>query len=154
MSDDRHEQLAGIGAGVAAVIGAALPWAKVTTVFGTITMSGTDGNGDGWITAVLGGAGAIAMYRMGKALWLAAVCGALIGLIGAYDMNNLRRTVADVNAESDSVIASVGIGLWVTTIAGIGLCVIALNLAVRLRRQAQTSTRLAPGSPLPPPTIG
>ena len=115
-----------VGAAVAVVIGAALPWVTATAPFvGTISRSGIDGGGDGLITGAIGvGIGVIALAtrrrrdrNVGIAVVLLAVV--LIGLAIA-EMANVQHRINSI--DSRYVSAEIGIGLYVTlfgAVAGI-----------------------------------
>lgn len=129
-----------LGAGLAAIIGSFMPWAKVSApILGTMTVSGVDGS-DGWITAVLGLM--MALYagltlrgqRMPIAVPVLAGLSAL-GLlgIGVWKIVELQSTEADMRASmsgeddplgigkamSAATQMSVGSGLWLLTLAGL-----------------------------------
>ncbi|MEV4344893.1 hypothetical protein AB0J83_10485 [Actinoplanes sp. NPDC049596] len=84
-----------LGAGLAAVIGSFLPWAKISApIIGSISASGTDGS-DGWITLALG-----------------AVLAAGAGLrIRGPRLPSVARIVTDVVAIG-SALALLIIGIW------------------------------------------
>ncbi len=152
MTNDQRKWV-GVGAGVLTVICAALPWATVRTIFGSISASGLDG-GDGVFTAALGICGALCVAH-GKraALIIALLCGIAISLIGVYDYDNASEIVDETNAEG-GVIASVGIGLYGTIVAGVALLAMAgLQLQALAQQQPTTASGLPPGSPLPPPSV-
>ena len=76
-----------IGGGLV-ILGSFLPWATVTSAFGSVSKSGTDG--DGQITLI---------------------AGCLAALVAVMDIIDVSRTAGEV--ESAYLDASVGIGLWV-----------------------------------------
>jgi hypothetical protein len=114
-----------LGAAIAAVIGALLPWARIDVSFGTEDVSanvnGTEG--DGVITLVLGillGAVAVlALATRGVARWAAVVgtvAAVVMTAIAIIDIVDVNRTAGDISPLVD---VSVGAGLWVTLIAGL-----------------------------------
>lgn len=144
-----------LGAGLAAIIGSFMPWAKVSApILGTMTVSGVDGS-DGWITAGLGLA--IAVYaglalrgqRMPLVVPVLAALSAL-GLLGlgAWKIVDLQSAEADMRASmsgeddplglgkamSAATQMSVGSGLWLLTLAGLaGAATIAVVVVSRYR---------------------
>jgi hypothetical protein len=124
-----------LGAGIAVCVGSMLPWASVTTVFGTIHVDGTQG--DGTITLALG-VGLIVMGVLGclTARWplavsamLAFVTSALAGVVAALDIVNVRDMAAEPGGRGMAV-TSVGVGLW-TVAAGATIGVVSAILLGR-----------------------
>ena len=114
-----------LGAAIAAVIGALLPWARIDLSFGPAGLSeDVDGTeGDGVITLVLGillGAVAVlALATRGVARWAAVVgivAAVIVTAIAIIDIVDVNRTAGDISPLVD---VSVGAGLWVTLIAGL-----------------------------------
>ena len=114
-----------LGAAIAAVIGALLPWAQINLSFGaeglSANVNGTEG--DGVITLVLGillGAVAVlALATRGVARWAAVVgivAAVIMTAIAVIDIVDVNRTAGDISPLVD---VSVGAGLWVTLIAGL-----------------------------------
>lgn len=104
----------------ATVIGAIGPWVDL----GGATQSGLDAD-DGVITAVIAGI-AFAYLVFGRGHWIpTATLAALIGAIGVLDIIDIE------DATGLAGIASVGWGLYLTAIAGIGML---LSAVVVLRR--------------------
>lgn len=107
-----HTQLAAlIGAG-AIIIGSMLPWATARSVFGSMSMSGIEG--DGVITLVLGAGLALAAWlRPGRRGWQAAtLTGAgLVLAVGILDAVIIGGVVGDQYAT-----ASIGAGLYIVLI--------------------------------------
>ena len=101
------------GAAIVAV-GSLLPWATITTAFGTLQRNGTDGDGDGLITLLLAGA-IVFVTLIGQRTRLSAivvlVLAAIAFMVVAYDMSNLRENLGEV--ESRFATASVGVGMYV-----------------------------------------
>ena len=125
MGESRRNQAWGaIAGGALMFVGSFLPWVTVTTIFGTLSRSGVDGNGDGIISAGLGIAAALIgvalLKRVSRPLSLAltsplslALTGVAIvgGLLVYLDVTNIQRRLGDLG--TDAALASVGIGLWV-----------------------------------------
>ncbi|SCL32112.1 hypothetical protein GA0070624_4401 [Micromonospora rhizosphaerae] len=144
-----------LGAGIAAVIGSFLPWAKISApIVGTISMSGVDGS-DGWITAGLGlilvlyAGMSLRGQRMPVVVPILAVLAAL-GLfgVGAWKIADLQAAETAMRAEmsgKDDVLGigkamsaatqmSVGSGLWLLTFAGlVGTVTMVLIMISRYR---------------------
>lgn len=157
MSEDR-ERIVGALAGVAAVVGAFMPWATITTVFGSMSVNGfQDGEGDGMITGGLGALGALLLFftRGFKApVVIAAIAGAAIAAVGFYDLSNIRDMIDEVNADPDGMaFASTGVGLYLTIGAGIVMACCAIVVVQSVRPAPAATATLPPGSPLPPPPI-
>ncbi|MEO6712881.1 MAG: hypothetical protein ABIM89_05560 [Mycobacteriales bacterium] len=113
--------------GGVAAIGSMLPWATVSTGFGAFSKPGTDGDGMFTLLAGVGAAGvAIAALVSGRILtwqrWVIAVCGAVIALVGVNDVVNVA------GSSNDFIQISVGMGLWLVMLAGIGLVVAGVQL--------------------------
>jgi hypothetical protein len=116
--------LAGIAvvvAGILGAVGAALPWATVTTGFGSISRSGLDG-GDGIITIIVSiGVGLLGLgmvqRRPRAAVWLLGVVLSLVLIVVAFwDGGNVNGIS---NQGASLLLVSVGIGLYLTGIAGL-----------------------------------
>ena len=120
---------------VVAQAGAAIPWAEVTAPFiGTVTKSGTDG--DGVLTLigalVIAGLGFLAFgsRRSRGAIIGSLVVAGLIALVAVVDMVDVSSRIADVEDQDLAVSASIGIGLWVVLLgAGVAIvgCVLRLT---------------------------
>jgi hypothetical protein len=113
-------RVSGIIAAVMLVLGALLPWATVSTVFGSMSASGTDG--DGVITLLCGIAIGV-MFGLWKrpAVIVAAVLAGIALLVGIIDLVDIGRTSADFGGFVD---ASPGIGLFLTVLASIAALVL------------------------------
>jgi len=101
-------------------LGALLPWATVTSVFGTISVAGT--HGDGVLTLLCAVAIGV-MFGLWKrpALIVAAVLAGIASLVGVIDLVNIGRAAADLGGFID---ASPGIGLFLTVLAAIAALVL------------------------------
>lgn len=117
------EHLVGVIAAAVAIVSAFLPWLQVRTGLGTISATGTDG--DGQITLIAGIIGLVAMWKAGRWLIGAAICGAIIGGIGIWHYYADRE-------EFD-----IGIGLYGTAAGGVVLFVIAITMLDAKRRQSK-----------------
>ncbi|TYB40247.1 hypothetical protein FXF50_00440 [Micromonospora sp. AP08] len=144
-----------LAAGIAAVIGSFMPWAKVTApILGSMSLSGTDGT-DGWIVVVLGvvvaAYGGLSLRRQNVPVVAPILAGlaalALFG-IGVWKIVDLQATEAQMResmsggddplgigkAISAVTQVSVGAGLWLLTLAGlVGAAATALILLTRYR---------------------
>ncbi len=112
--------IAGLVSAIAVVVGALLPWVSVSTAFGTLSVSGTEGDG----VLTIGGAvvaGALLLFGRGRkwAAVIAAVVGVIVTIIGVYDLANVSSAAAD--ASNEFAHGSAGVGLWLTVVAGIAL---------------------------------
>ncbi len=134
------------------VLGSLFPWAQVVSVFGTVTVNGTEG--DGKITIVLGlvvavlGLLAIA-NRRAKLHILVPILGLVGGGIGLLDLLNASSKFESV-ASDGFVHPSIGIGLYLVILGGIATLVAALFGATN-RSVPATNTfannRIVPASP-------
>jgi hypothetical protein len=126
-----------LAAAVLTIIGSVMTWATVkgnSSGF-EVSVKGTDGQRDGKITIVAGivtlaMAGLMLARRSGRWTWIVAiVMGAITTITAIVDVSD----VSDADNELKGLAtASVGAGLWLTLVAGIGILVAAI-LASRLR---------------------
>jgi Protein of unknown function (DUF2510) len=112
-----------VGAGMA-LLGAVLPWVTVTTIFGSLSKNGIDG--DGRISALGGLAlGVIALIVLvtktqSRAPGVLAIVISLgILIVGAVDVADVSKRIGDLQGTDGVASAQVGIGLWVTCLAGL-----------------------------------
>ncbi len=106
-----------IGAVAALVIaiGSLGPWAKVDTVFGTISVNGT--SGDGPLTIVAAG---LVLAGFLSSVWVLRWVGAIGALaVGGYDLINASSRFSDLNADNEFAHASVAWGLWLVVAAAV-----------------------------------
>lgn len=106
-----------------AFIGALLPWARVPTFLGDMTVAGTDGDGIIVIVFAILAALAVAGFAAWRKRWIGIVtvlCGVIITIIGIVDTANVERL-----ADADDLPVSVGAGLYIVMLAGIALTIIA-----------------------------
>jgi hypothetical protein len=106
--------------GAAVVVGSLLPWGTVTTVFGSVSIAGTEG--DGKITLALGGALVlIAVLEMvgqiSASKWVLGLVAAGAAGVAGYDWLNISQRLGEV--QSEYARASVGIGLQVAALGGV-----------------------------------
>ncbi len=106
-----------VGFGLA-IVGSLAPWATVTTVFGSLSVAGTEG--DGVLTLVAGLAGLMIglMAPSQSGRFVAFLIGAGIAVIAGYDLSSIARAAAETSAEG-YVRAGVGWGLVVTLVGGV-----------------------------------
>jgi hypothetical protein len=94
-------------------VGSFLPWATVSTAFGSLSASGTEG--DGKITLVCGlviaVAGLVDLLDRASPWVIALLAGAAAAIIGVIDLANVGSRLGGF--ESAYVHPSIGIGLWV-----------------------------------------
>jgi hypothetical protein len=112
--------------GCLVLLGSFLPWATVTTVFGTVNVAGT--NGDGTITLGLGLVivllSILELTTSGvRTVKLAVgfIAGILAAAIGVLDVANVNDRIADVS--SDVAQAAVGVGLYMVIAGGVAVIV-------------------------------
>jgi hypothetical protein len=78
--------------GALAIIGSFGPWARVDALITTVTINGTDGGRDGWVSLVLAGlalaAAAVRRFRV------FGVLGLLVAATGLYDLVTLGSGVS------------------------------------------------------------
>ena len=124
--------LAVAGAG-AAILGSLLPWATLTHVFGSASLSGIEG--DGLITLVLGGVllvGAILQLtnETSRYVWTEVVAAVTV-LVAVFALVNMLSNIGD--ADSEFARASVGPGLYLV-VAGAGMALVGTDMTRRARR--------------------
>lgn len=130
-----------IGA-IVILVGSIMPWGKVSTVFGTTTFNGTDG--DGVITIVLGGILLlIALAHKGTPGKLYSVAGVVLALIALYVSGATMFRMGGAAAEIDSnyASASVGSGVFVTIIGSI---IAAIGSSKKIAEAAPDAVTLSP----------
>jgi hypothetical protein len=120
------------GAAVVAAVGSVLPWASAQSGLGSISITGTDGDGvlTLWLAvlvAVLAFPLATGFRRRRPLALLGAL--ALVAL-STFDLVNTSNRLID--ASSESTHASVGYGLWVV-VAGAVVAVLALAVSMAHR---------------------
>jgi len=127
------------GGAALVVLGSFLPWAKLTAPFiGTITKNGTEG--DGVITLVLGLVVAGLAALLLRTPPMVAVKGGLIGMaaiiaaIVVYDAIDAAQKFAEIEAKSDMITTSLGVGLYVVGLGAVGVLVGVFTLRSPWRR--------------------
>lgn len=123
-----------IGAAIVVFIGSMLPWASITSVFGTMSFSGL--HGDGWFTLIFGllSIGALLGHAFVRAPWtrflpwVPVVAGALSALISFFDTMDVGSVGGD---QGDYMAASVGMGLILTLVGSLVLTVSSLLYLLR-----------------------
>lgn len=119
---NRGQQLT-LWGGICLVAGALLPWANLTSAFLGMSVSKAGYEGDGLFTGAIGLilliSAILAKGKSGKAYSIAATVFAVIaGLILISDLTGINTLVS--NAESESgVMASVGVGIYVSIIGAV-----------------------------------
>jgi len=99
------------------VLGSLLPWATMTSVFGNVEVTATEG--DGAITLVIGiliGLGALLMKsKPGKRGGIASsIFGVIAGIVAIIDMSNIQKISGNPFAD-----VQVGIGLYLVAIGAL-----------------------------------
>lgn len=109
-----------LGGAILVIVGSLMPWATVRTVFGTVNVNGTQG--DGVITlamgAVLGLVGLAYRGKPGKLYSLGAAGFAIIALIVAGSAL-FRVSAGSADANSEYAMASTGTGLYVAVLGSV-----------------------------------
>ena len=119
--------LAGL-AGVVAVIGAFLPWATLTSLFGTVDVSGF--KGDGKLVAVVAALMLLVLVTGSPGY---AFVMALAGVfLTGYDLNNMSSHVDSIS--SNVVTADIGFGLYLCLGAFILATITLLPLIVKINQ--------------------
>jgi hypothetical protein len=105
--------------GIMLIVGALLPWANLTSGFGTVSIAGTEG--DGVFALGLGAIIALAGFGAFNGSATARTAAALIGIVAVLlmftEFSNVSRGVK--TATGDYTRASVGIGLWVAILGAL-----------------------------------
>lgn len=135
--------------GALMLVGSFLPWISVTTIFGTLSRSGVDGNGDGMISAALGlgaaGIGVALLNRESRPASVAlVVIAALVGVLVYVDGSDIAGRLGEL--DTDAALASIGIGLWVVGAGALLTGVMGLQGLGRARNAP-------PGAQTPEPTL-
>lgn len=113
--------LVSIGGFALAALGSLLPWATLTTGFGSVSVNGTDG--DGIMTLLMGLAGSALMFLAysGKSRTvfsaISIVLALIIAFVGIVDAVDVSSAVSD--GDDFGIRASVGIGLYLVIIGGL-----------------------------------
>jgi hypothetical protein len=112
-----------LAAAALAVVAAFLPWITAATIFGDVSRSGIDGGGDGVVTAILGVVVAVVAITTrrnegdrGSGIAI-VICALIIVGISVYDYFSVNDRINDIDRRY--VDASVGIGLYLTIVAGV-----------------------------------
>lgn len=152
MTDKQYALLALVG-GIVAAIGSLLPWATIRSGFGSIDITGT--NGDGVITLALGvivaglGFARFGGQSTGIVRNAASLLGLAIALVGVYDYTNLASRIGEI--QSDYVSGVAGVGLYVVIVGGF----IAFVSGPRGKTEAPSAPPpAAPPPAQPPPPAG
>jgi hypothetical protein len=117
--------VAAVVGGLLVAVGSFLPWVTASTVFGSLSRSGIDGGGDGWVTLIAGSViallGLITINKPNRgANLLIAVAAAVAFLIVALDFSDIQSRIASVESESEGMaLGGVGIGLWMVALGAI-----------------------------------
>ncbi len=134
--------LVAVAAGVGVIIGSFGPWVSVATAFGSLTVAGTEG--DGQISMIAGViATAIVVIRLIKpnqhiALTVLTAIAFIVATgVGVYHWMNIENSIGDI--DNEFVRASVSWGIPLLTASGIiGAIVSALDIQEQ-RKQKPTA---------------
>lgn len=124
---------AAVGLGLVGSIG---PWAKISTFYGSSTLSGTDS--DGQITMVLFViAGILAVVGTARGATVATlVVSLLAAVVAVIDIADVRDAAGEVDASTGGLMkGSVGWGLWLVLVAAVAAFVASVA-QIRSRRRA------------------
>lgn len=118
------------------VLGALMPWATLSTAFGSVSIPGTEGDGEivlilGVVIAVLATLELTRQPRLGLRIGV-GVCAGIALLIGLIDFSSITDHIRTENLEAG--VASVGAGLY-AVLLGAG---VAIAGAVLKRNQTVT----------------
>lgn len=142
----RTAALVALAGGIVVAVGSFLPWAQISTGFGSVGLSGTQG-GDGYITLVLGGAAAlVALLNLEKpatslSRGIIVTAGILATLVGIFDMQNLNERLGEV--DTSVAIPSIGMGLFL--VIGGGIATVVGGWQMTTTPECAGVTRRAPG---------
>lgn len=113
-----------MGGGIALVIGAFLPWLKVTAPFiGTLERAGTDGGGDGWVAVAIGAVAVVVgvlMQTKGLSSWIAIAVGAVAALVMVYEFSDVHDRISSA---PEMVSVDYGMGLFLCIAGAIAVTV-------------------------------
>ncbi len=133
-----------LASAAAIIVGSIMPWATVQTVFGSLSVAGTDG--DGKITAI--GGGVVLFLAFTRKYRAAAVIAALVLAGGVYDVIN----ISDVDGDEFAHV-SVGWGLWLMAIAAAAATMLAwMEADSQNRGQSESQSQLPVAGWHPNPT--
>jgi len=108
--------------------GSFLPWLSARSGFGTLDITGIEG--DGIISLIAGVLVAIiALDRFDRPMSRSARAVVILASIGAaavvlVNFQEAQRRISNVNVDTDAIVASVGLGLWVVGL-GVALALVA-----------------------------
>ena len=117
--------IAVIAGGLLVAVGSFLPWVTASTVFGSLSRSGIDAGGDGWVTLVAGTViavlGLATVTRPNRAANLLVAIGAAgAAIIFAIDFSDVQGRVSAIESSSEGMaLGGVGIGLWMVALGAI-----------------------------------
>ncbi len=126
----QQDRLIALGLAAGVIVGSLGPWATATTIFGTISASGTQG--DGQLTIIGGVLIGLGVF-LSKPL-LSVIFAVLTSVIAIYDIVNVSASIDD----NDAVGVSVGWGLWATAVCA-GASVLINMQAMRKRRSEKAA---------------
>ena len=122
--------IVGAAAALLVVIGSVLPWVSLSTGFGSVGLSGTDGHLvgssiDGTVTLILALVAAAcfccSLLRDDRVLPITGILLACAtASIALYDLIDIGRKIADTPSSHFGSV-SIGVGLWLTALASLGM---------------------------------
>ena len=110
------QRVVAIGGAAFVIVGSLMPWATLNTVFGSISVNGTEGDG---IITLIGGV-ITGILVLTKKYLASVVVSAITAAVLVYDFFNVSNIV---DSGGDFASISVGWGLIVATLAGIAAIV-------------------------------
>lgn len=127
----KNNKLIALIACAVAVLGSFMPWVSAQTIFGTIDVAGTDG--DGVITLILACVTAFLIYKGSKKMLIVGFITSGLGVIvSLYNVINVSNKIN----QNDEMTASIGYGLYLCVIGF--LVVVAMLTSLRKSHVLQT----------------
>jgi hypothetical protein len=110
-------QLIALGGFALVVVGSLMPWVSVTTIFGSVDVAGT--NGDGVLAIGLALFGAVGVLLGATRGWrlVSSIAGVAAAALVAYNWANVHSRASTV--ASDYVVADVGTGIYLCLIGAV-----------------------------------
>lgn len=134
-----------LGGAAALAVGSFMPWIEATApLVGSLSRSGTDGAGDGWVLVIIAIITVVLAWpfvngrrlKAGVAIWV-AVLGLIAVVVTVWDLIDVLDRVDDIQSDNFAV-ASVGTGLYLVAAGAIAVTVggVIEYSAARARRSA------------------
>jgi hypothetical protein len=142
-----------IGAGAVLALGSLLPWATVTSGFGSISVNGTSGDGD--ITLVFGIIGVVMGVLLVRGFvatgWLVGTGVVFLAALGV-SLHDASDVSSVSNQITQDVGVNVGFGLWLCVLASIAGLAATVVLFIQRRNVEQSQRPATVYSGAPPTT--